>query len=384
VSALDDLIQAAREAGTRLAAEAADGARAEVRRDADREISEIREAATREADEQRTRLTGEIEELQRRLEEMREAGEQQIAEFQRQLNESQQRIESAGHEADALRQQVEAERERGDAARTAAESARTEAEAARAETESARAEADAATAHAKLATRDLDAARQELETTRADVEATLEDIERARRDSDRARAELRQLSDTLRRTSERTTQSARLPDAVRSLDQAVTFGEVLERLAQSAGREAGRAVVFLVKGERLRDWRTVGFHLASDQARLDMALSDSGPMAETVRLGEGVRLGGEHPLPDFAQTGEARDGAAWPVTVGGSVVAVLYADSPLADTPDEIYWPGFLEVLARHAGRVLEGLTVRQAAGLMTGQSGVRSSSLGQSSGSLQ
>jgi hypothetical protein len=343
VSALDDLIQAAQEAGTRIAAEAADGARVEVRRDADREIAEIRDAAARDADEQRTKLTGEIEDLQRRLDEMRADYTRQLEEFQGQLEASQ--------------QETAAERERVAAAR--------------AETEN--------------ATRDLESARQELETTREDVEATLEEIERARRDSDAVRAELRQMSEAVRRTAEHAAQSARLPDAVRALDRAVSFREVLESLAQSAGREAGRAVVFLVKGERLCDWRTVGFHLASDQARLDIALSDSGPMAEAARSGDGVRLGVDHPLPDFARTDEAREGAAWPVSVGGSVVAVLYADSPVADKPDELYWPAFLEVLARHAGRVLEGLTVRQAAGLMTGQAGIRSSSSGhQSSGSLQ
>jgi hypothetical protein len=54
--------------------------------------------------------------------------------------------------------------------------------------------------------------------------------------------------------------------------------------------------------------------------------------------------------------------------VGGSVVAVLYADGPGADKSEKPYWPAFLDVLARHAGRVLETITVRQAAGLMTGK----------------
>jgi hypothetical protein len=74
------------------------------------------------------------------------------------------------------------------------------------------------------------------------------------------------------------------------------------------------------------------------------------------------------------------------VAVGGSVVAVLYADGPVADKSEEPYWPAFLDVLARHAGRVLEGITVRQAAGLMTGKATVlASSSVGrQSSGSIQ
>jgi hypothetical protein len=109
-------------------------------------------------------------------------------------------------------------------------------------------------------------------------------------------------------------------------------------------------------------------------------------MAEAVRSREGVYPRGDAPVPEFARTDAARHVAAWPVAVGGSVVAVLYADSPVADTSEELYWPAFLDVLARHAGRVLEGITVRQAAGLMTGKAaGLSSSSVGhQSSGSIQ
>jgi hypothetical protein len=109
-------------------------------------------------------------------------------------------------------------------------------------------------------------------------------------------------------------------------------------------------------------------------------------MAEAVRKGRGVRYRTDHVLPDFARNNEVREAAAWPITVGGSVVAVLYADGPVADKPDEPYWPAFLDVLAQHAGRVLEGITVRQAAGLMTRQPDVSpSSSVGhRSSGSIQ
>jgi hypothetical protein len=237
-------------------------------------------------------------------------------------------------------------------------------------------------------TRDLESARQQLDATREDVEVTLRDIEAARRDSGAARRELLELNEVLRRKGDQAAQAARLPESVRLLDESATFGHVLENLARQAGREAGRAAVFLVKGDRLLDWRTVGFGFASDAPRLDVALNDSGFMAEAVRSGQGVRArGGEHVRPGFARHGEIREAAAWPVSVGGSVVAVLYADGPVADNPDEVYWPAFLDVLAMHAGRVLEGITVRQAAGLMTGRpTGTLppSSVSHQSSGSIQ
>jgi hypothetical protein len=56
---------------------------------------------------------------------------------------------------------------------------------------------------------------------------------------------------------------------------------------------------------------------------------------------------------------------ALPVRVGGEVVAVLYADAPRSDAAlSDARWPAVLEVLVRHASRVLEAMTVQQAAGL--------------------
>ena len=336
-SCRDELVRAAQEAN-RTSAQAAESATAEVRTNAERQLAELRESAARDAEEQRAQLSAEIEDLQRRLSDAREERQRLIEEHERRIEENQLQIEAAGRDADAARAEAESARQRADAARE---------------------EADAVSLQ-------LESARQQLDATREDVEATLQDIEAARRDSAAARGELKQLGEALRLRDERAAQAARLPDAVRALDEAATFSEVLESLVQT-GREAGRAAVFLVKGDRLRNWRTIGFDFASDAPRLDIGLSESGPMAEAVRSGQSVRVRGhEHALPDFARNEEAREAAAWPISVGGSVVAVLYADGPVADKPDEPYWPAFLEVLAMHAGRVLEGITVRQAAGLMT------------------
>jgi hypothetical protein len=74
-------------------------------------------------------------------------------------------------------------------------------------------------------------------------------------------------------------------------------------------------------------------------------------------------------LPAFAVDSDAgerpRYAMALPVRVGGGVVAVLYADAPRLDAPSsDARWPAVLEVLVRHASRVLEAMTVEQAAGL--------------------
>src|SRR5207237_1970613 len=70
-------------------------------------------------------------------------------------------------------------------------------------------------------------------------------------------------------------------------------------------------------------------------------------------------------LPPFAANAGERHAMALPVRVGGEVVAVLYADAPRNEAPSsDARWPAILEVLVRHASRVLEAMTVQQAAGL--------------------
>jgi hypothetical protein len=339
----DELIRTSQEATAQVAADAADNATAEARREAEQQLSEVREAAARLTDEQQTRHTEEIEALQQRLNETQENAERQASDHQRRLDESQRQLEDSQKETEAAREYIEA------------------------------------------LTAELDEARKQLDVTRDDVEATLRDIETSRRECETLRGEVNRLAGELRNNDERAAQARRLPFAVRTLDEAATFGEVLETLAVRAGCEAGRAAVFLVKGNKLRDWRNVGFSFPSDSSRLEIDVNASGPMAEAVRSGQGVSPAARNSVPEFARTDEPREAAAWPISVGGSVVAVLYADGPVADKLEKPYWPAFLDVLARHAGRVLEGITVRQAAGLMTGKAtGLASSVSRQSSGSIQ
>ncbi len=55
---------------------------------------------------------------------------------------------------------------------------------------------------------------------------------------------------------------------------------------------------------------------------------------------------------------------AFPVSVGGEVIAVLYAEVDDALSPQRRMSKDALDTLTRHAGRVLETITVQQAAGL--------------------
>jgi predicted nucleic acid-binding Zn-ribbon protein len=336
----DELVARAQDASARAAAEAAESATAEVRREAAQQLDEVRNSALRDVDEQRVRYTTEIDELRRLL--------------------------------DVARQDVDAARQ--DAQRHAddAHERRKDAEAARGQIEA--------------LTNELEEARKQLDVTRDDVEATLRDIEAVRREWEAARGEVNRLTRELRNKDERALQARGLPDAISALDQAATFGEVLETLASRAGREAGRAAAFLVKGSRLSSWRMVGFGPTSEASRVDIDVNECGLISEAVRSGHSVSPVARTPVPEFAHTDEPRIPGAWPVSVGGSVVAVLYADGAAADNAEEPFWPAFLDVLARHAGRVLEGITVRQAAGLMTGKTTASTSSAvgRRSSGSMQ
>jgi hypothetical protein len=356
----DDLIRSAQETGTRLAAEAAETAAAAATREAELRISELRETAAleaRAAEEQRAVVAAELGELHRALQELRDEHHRNVEDSTRQIAERDEQLL-------ARQQCIEDHQRRIDDQQRALEESTRQIEDRQQYVESARLEADALR-------RDLETARQEASAAQHDVDAVRRDVE------------------SVRRIAERVAHATRLPEAIRHIDRATTFGEVLDGLVERSAREAGRAAVFVVKGERLRSWKTIGFESAPD-TRLDIALTESGPMAEAVRTGLGVarRHDSPRPLPAFAQENGARHAVVWPISVGGAVVAVLYADGGIADNQEEPYWPEFLEVLARYTGRVLEGMTVHQAARLATSRpspSGSGPQSMGrQPAGSLQ
>lgn len=166
--------------------------------------------------------------------------------------------------------------------------------------------------------------------------------------------------------------AARLLDAIRAIDGAHTLGDVLTTLAQCAGREVERAAVFIVKGNTLRGWRLSGFTDDATQQPGSLVLDiDAAGVAGAVvsqgttgALAPSVAADGDA-LPQFARGAGWRHAVGMPIAVGGDVVAVLYADALRSDVPSAACrWPAVLEVLARHASRSLEALTIEQAAGI--------------------
>jgi hypothetical protein len=177
---------------------------------------------------------------------------------------------------------------------------------------------------------------------------------------------------TAARVGERESEMAavsRLLESVRGLDGASTLSEVLDALGLAAGREASRAAVLVLRSDRLLGWKLSGFGPRdSNPKQIDLALTEAGVLGlavgsarpvttrDTQAAGEGLA---------FAQLPADRMGLAVPVVVGGRVVAVVYADGVAQDGRTPLVpssWPEVIEILARHAARCLESLTVQKAA----------------------
>lgn len=159
----------------------------------------------------------------------------------------------------------------------------------------------------------------------------------------------------------------RLLDSVRGLDGATTLSEVLDALAQAAAREAARAAVVVLRGERINGWRLTGFGPRDAQPKLiDLPLAECGVIGHAVATARAVTTRDSQSAsvgPGFEKIPPDRMGLAVPVVVGGRVVAVVYADAVSLDgheRPVPSSWPELIEVLARHAGRCLEALTVQK------------------------
>ena len=168
--------------------------------------------------------------------------------------------------------------------------------------------------------------------------------------------------------------SARLIEAVRAIDRAWSLTDILDTLVSSAGAEARRAAVLLVRGGQLRGWRFIGFGQPLDEQNdVDVPVADAGVIAEAARTGVAVSAdsAAADTAPAFALLPPGREVLAVPVSMGGQIVAVLYADqgpddTARADGAARLTWPFVVELLARHAARCLEAITAFRAAKVLT------------------
>src|SRR5262245_19479009 len=162
--------------------------------------------------------------------------------------------------------------------------------------------------------------------------------------------------------------SERLLGSVRSLDNAPTLTDVLDRLLPAARDEAGLAALLVVNGSTLRGWSHAGFHEGMLPAvEISIPARDSGLLGTALRTKDRAtstdlpRDGGLAATP-FTLSSDDRVGIAVPLLVDGEPVGVVYADDDGdAERAVPSAWPECVELLVRHAGRCLESLTARRA-----------------------
>ena len=354
-----DIARAVAEEQRRALVEATDRA-SEIRRDAEEQMSNLRAQLAREREEFERGAALEMAAVERTLVDVRT-----------QLETAQQNLTRA----ESVRDSLEGERDALTRERDELSHAR----------DGLTQERDALTQQRDLLTQQRDSLTQErdvlaqqrlsLERQRDDLEQQLHAVEERRHALEAERTSLEQQRDSLElernaleQQLDQLRQGARLAAAFRSLDEATSLGDILEHLARLACQESGRTAVFLLNGNRLRGWRAVGFDANNPIVGSDFEPGDIDVIGKAARLGKGQqhRNGDATRLPPFASSQGPRDAVAVPVQVGGSVIAVLYADAARTDSPEEPGWLRLVDAMTRHAGRALEAMTVRQAAAMWT------------------
>jgi hypothetical protein len=162
----------------------------------------------------------------------------------------------------------------------------------------------------------------------------------------------------------------RLLTATQQLDEATGLRDALDRLGAAVSAEAERTMLFVIREAQLHCWTLSGFGPVAPPPRaLTVAMAECEELRQAAEDRTPVQIhpdafGREtSPALAFARLPRSRVGLAVPVTVGAETVAIVYADDGANDTravPGA--WPEAVELLARHAGRCLETLTIRRAA----------------------
>jgi hypothetical protein len=221
----------------------------------------------------------------------------------------------------------------------------------------AKAEADELLAHARTE------ADQRLAAARAEVEASAAASIAAVR-AEAVQPSERELVDA--RAAERQGELAfaeRLADAVRRLDGSRSLIEVLDVLVEAAAREVPRVAILLARGSKLAGWRAAGFSREEDPRELEVPIDQAGLLTRAIHGSSAVTtsdaLSEEGGATPFGALPAASAAVAIPLRVGGETVGVLYADDvSMREHAAPSAWPESVEVLARHACRCLEVVTI--------------------------
>ena len=154
----------------------------------------------------------------------------------------------------------------------------------------------------------------------------------------------------------------RLMNAVRSIDESGSLTGILSALMRGVAAETSRVAILLVDGYMLRTWEHTGF--AEGTGPTEMPIGAAGTLAAAVALKQTsfvptVIEGRDSAVPGFMRVPAGHTGLVVPLTVGGDVVAVLYADdvARAVEQEDAPLWTEEIQLLARHAALRLENVT---------------------------
>lgn len=333
---LEEAVAAARQEGARRMDEAVAVAKAEQARRIDEAVAAAKAALTRE---HQTELMSARADVSRKIEDA-------VAAVRRETSSHHDAL-VASIRAEAARSLTEAVSRTRDEAERHVARAREEAEhvAASARQEAARNVSLTREEADQQISERIEAARRE---ARQMVERSLVDARAAERQADLAQVE-------------------RLVEAVRRIDAARSLTDALDVLVEVAAKEVPRVAVFMARGTRVMGWKGAGMPVGTDLRRMEIASSEGGLIPRAVRTASAVTTSDS---PDaalmttpFGVLPTDAAGLAIALRVGGEPVAVLYADDA-ADHRREVpnAWPEAIELLARHASRCLEVLTVARVA----------------------
>jgi len=378
-----DILRATSDAQARAVAEAAEQAAADVRREAEQQLALIQEEFERQREDSRQHAAAELAAVQQALDEVRAA----LSTTHTEIDERRQEHDALGLRLEERQRELEGSRRETDDVRREADDLRSEIESVRQESESHKLKVDDVEGQLEHSRREFEDARRAADQAREETLTARHETEQARRESEerlqtaeairRLFEEARERIELLQREREEAhrhaERSSRLVPALEALDHAATLGDVLDGLVRVASQEAGRAAVFLVNGQRLRGWRATGFTAADAIVGSELDAHEEGLLGNAVRSGrQDFHSGNGVVVPAFAATEPCGRAVALPVEVAGSVIAVLYADAATTDKPEDLQWTSRVEILTRYAGRVLEAITVRQAAEMWTPRAAAR------------
>jgi hypothetical protein len=158
--------------------------------------------------------------------------------------------------------------------------------------------------------------------------------------------------------------ASQLVDAIRALDEAATLSDVLSAAVRGAAEQAPRAAVFVLQGTELREWPVAGVApVAPGPLRSDGR--DAGVIAEAMRRSQPAATGSfGSTAPSFASLASDGLALAVPLVLGGTPVAVLYADGP-GERMTPGTWQDNVQILGRHAAACAASITAVRTAQAM-------------------